>query len=86
MLGFGLAEAVTYLTPVIPTVLSSVIKFLAEEIKTSVHDQLLVGDLLRKLFAKAKATSEGKTPEVHLTKEQLDGCESWPSKKLESLT
>jgi len=69
MLGFGMAEAVTYLTPVILPVLTSVLKFLAEEVKTSVHDQHLVGDALRKLFGRAPAGS--KPMEVVLTREQL---------------
>jgi hypothetical protein len=70
MLGFGLGEAVTYLTPVVLPVLSSVIKFLAEEIKSSIHDQHLIGDALRRIFGKVgTATPEGAT--IALTREQL---------------
>jgi len=54
---------------VILPVLTSVLKFLAEEVKTSVHDQHLVGDALRKLFGRAPAGS--KPMEVVLTREQL---------------
>lgn len=45
MLGFGIPEAVTYLTPAILPILSTVIKFLAEEIKDSIHHQHLVGNI-----------------------------------------
>jgi hypothetical protein len=65
-----MAEAVTYLSPVILPVVASVLKFLAEEVKSSIHDQHLVGDALRRLFGKA-ASGTTKVPEVVLTREQL---------------
>jgi hypothetical protein len=70
MLGFGVAEAATYLTPVILPVLTSILKFLAEEVKSSIHDQHLVGDVLRRLFAKT-ATGNVTSAPVVLTREQL---------------
>ena len=70
MLGFGMGEAVTYLTPVLLPVLSSVFKFLADELKSSLHDQHLVGDLLKRVLGKAQSPS---VPDggPSLTREQL---------------
>lgn len=70
MLGFGIAETVTYLTPVILPVLSYVFKFLAEEIKSSVHDQHLVGDAIRKLLTRT-GLRKGTDSIAGLTPEQL---------------
>jgi hypothetical protein len=70
MLGFGMAETVTYLTPIILPVLSTVFKFIAEEIKSSIHDQHLVGDTLKKLLTKA-GIDKGGNGAAQLTSEQL---------------
>jgi len=72
MLGFGVGAAVAYLTPTLLAVLSWVLKFLAEEIKSSIHDQHLVGDVLKKLFTKSETAPVTKTPELVLTHEQLE--------------
>ena len=72
MLGFGVGAAVTYLTPTLLAVLSWVLKFLAEELKSSVHDQHLVGDILKKLFSKPANAPVAKTAEVALTHDQLE--------------
>jgi hypothetical protein len=72
MLGFGVAEAVIYMTPVALPVLSCILKFLAEAIKSSVHDQHLVGDALKKLFSKNKASTPLANAPVCLTGDQLE--------------
>jgi hypothetical protein len=72
ILGFGAAEAITYLTPVALPVLSTILKFLAEEIKSSIHDQHLVGDALKKLFSKNKSATPQAPSEVLLTRGQLE--------------
>jgi hypothetical protein len=71
-LGFGVAEAVTYLTPVALPVLSAVLKFLADEIKSSIHDQHLVGDTLKKLFSKNKSPASQDSSKILLTRDQLE--------------
>lgn len=70
MLGFGMAETVTYLTPILLPVLSSVFKFLADELRDSIHDQHLVGDLLKKVMGKPQTAN---VPDAgpSLTREQL---------------
>jgi hypothetical protein len=70
MLGFGMAETVTYLTPLLLPVLSSVFKFLADELKSSIHDQHLVGDLLRKVLGKSQAPNT-RDAGASLTHQQL---------------
>jgi len=70
MLGFGMAETVTYLTPFLLPVLSSVFKFLAGELKSSIHDQHLVGDLLKKVLGKLQ-TPNAPDAGPSLTREQL---------------
>ena len=72
MLGFGVAEAVTYITPIALPVLSGVLKFLAEELKTSIRDQHLVGEALKRLFGRNKLPASAGTPNVALTREQLE--------------
>lgn len=70
MLGFGMGEAITYLTPILLPVLSSVFKFLADELKSSVHDQHLVGDLLKKVLGKSPNPAAA-APVPSLTHAQL---------------
>lgn len=72
MLGFGVAEAITYLTPVALPVLSAVLKFLADELKSYIHDQHLVGDVLKRLFNRNGPPAPGGAPSVALTREQLE--------------
>ncbi|HWY42699.1 MAG TPA: hypothetical protein VNX66_04340 [Candidatus Sulfotelmatobacter sp.] len=72
ILGFGVAEAVTYITPVALPVLSSVLTFLAGELKSSIHDQHLIGDTLKKLFSKNKPSVPQISSEVLLTRDQLE--------------
>jgi hypothetical protein len=40
VLGFGLAEAATFLTPLVLAVITEVVKFLAEEVKQSLKDRI----------------------------------------------
>ncbi|MFQ6013946.1 MAG: hypothetical protein ACE5NP_00710 [Anaerolineae bacterium] len=81
MLGFGLAAAATFLTPVALAVASEVVEFVAEEVKESVEEESeeLIDDAVKKVFKKFRREEEKKDKEKEeppspppLTPEQLE--------------
>jgi len=72
MLGFGTAEAVTLLAPVILAVSTEVVNFLSEEVQKSFKEESsgLVSEMVKKLFTKFRSEEAEKEPPP-LTVEQL---------------
>lgn len=73
MLGFGVGEAVTLLTPYLLPATAEVIKFLAEEVKKAVSEESagLIGEKVKSLFKKYRNPDESKNKVPPLTAEQL---------------
>ena len=73
MLGFGVGEAITMLSPVILAVTSEVIKFLTEELKKTMKDEssALVGEYVKKMFKKFRTDEKKENTPAPLTPDQL---------------
>jgi hypothetical protein len=86
MLGFGAAEAVTLLTPVILAVSGDVIKFLVAEAQKALQSESssLINETVKAWFGKFRQTDEKKTPPP-LTADQLEQVRKIAIKKAQQL-
>jgi hypothetical protein len=86
MLGFGAAEAVTLLTPVILAVSVDVIKFLVAEAQKALQSESssLINETVKAWFGKFRQTDEKKTPPP-LTADQLEQVRKIAIKKAQQL-
>lgn len=76
MLGFGVGEAVTLLTPFILPVITAAVAFVAAEVKKHLQDEATatITDLVKRLFRRpGHAESTKKDTDISLTAEQLAG-------------
>lgn len=73
MLGFGVGEAITMLSPAILVVTSEIVKFLIEELKKTVKDEssALVSETVKKMFKKFRPEENKENSPAPLTPEQL---------------
>jgi hypothetical protein len=57
MLGFGAAEAIPFLTPIILSVMSEVVKFVTEEVKKSLKAEgsNLISDTVKRMFNQSRS-------------------------------
>jgi len=63
MLGFGMGEAMTLLTPIALAVASEVVKFVLDEVGKSLKKEGadLIGDVIKRLFKRVRAPGEGRS-------------------------
>jgi hypothetical protein len=87
MLGFGAAEAVTLLTPVILAVSGDVIKFLIAEAQKAVQSEStdLINETVKGWFGKFHAKEDKKSPPP-LTPDQLEQVRKVAMKKAKQLS
>lgn len=73
MLGFGVGEAITLVTPVVLAIMTDVVTFLAGELQKTFKEESagIIGDLVKKLFKKYHTGESGTSAAATLTKEQL---------------
>jgi hypothetical protein len=72
-LGFGVAESVAFLTPIALSVISTVLKYLADHVLQTIKEESsgLASDAVRRLFKKFRTDIGDKTPAKGLTSEQI---------------
>ena len=73
MLGFGVGEAITMMSPAILMITSEIVKFLIEELKKTVKDEssALVSETVKKMFKKFRPEENKENSPAPLTPEQL---------------
>jgi DNA replicative helicase MCM subunit Mcm2 (Cdc46/Mcm family) len=83
MLGFGITETATFLTPIALAILTDVLKFLGEEIKKSFQDQSteLINESAKKMFKKLHSEDKKDNQPVALTADQLEEVRKLALKK-----
>jgi hypothetical protein len=72
-LGFGVAESVVFMTPIALSVMSTVLKYLADHVLQTIKEESsgLASDAVRKLFKRFRTGTDHDTPAKGLTSEQI---------------
>ena len=72
-LGFGVAESVAFVTPIALSVMSTVLKYLAEHVLQAIKEESsgLATDSVRKLFKRFRAGTDHDMPAKALTSAQI---------------
>ena len=86
LLGFGMAEAVTLITPIVLAVSGDVIKFLFEEAQKAMQSEgtSMINDTVKSWFSKFRQKDDKKSPSP-LTAEQLEQVRKITIKKAQQL-
>lgn len=87
MLGFGVGEAITMMSPAILMVTSEIVKFLIDELKKTVKDEssALIGETVKKMFKKFRPEEKKENAPSPLTPEQLAQVRELALKKARQL-